>query len=357
MKKSSASVKPKAAARKAAPKKAAAKKQTAAPKKTVAKRVKDTVPSPSKERKASGKNFKIITVNRIELELTNLDKYYWDDLKITKGDVINYYNKIYNYIIPYLKDRPESMKRNPNGIKDEGFFQKDMRGEAPDWADNIQLYSESVNKNIDYFLCNNKAALLYMANLGCIEINPWNSRTKAIDKPDYIIIDIDPSEKNSFDDVIEVANAVKEVLDEAKATAYVKTSGASGMHVYIPLGAKYDYDHARMFAELIAHLTVERLPDLTTTERSLSKRAKDKIYVDYLQNRRGQTLASVYSLRPKPGATVSTPLEWKEVKKGLHPSKFTIKTIFKRLASKGDLFKPVLGKGVDMQKCLKILGA
>ncbi|WP_153796512.1 non-homologous end-joining DNA ligase [Foetidibacter luteolus] len=306
---------------------------------------------------AAKKEDKAVTIEGKKLQLTNLQKLYWEEEKITKGDVIDYYSKIYRYIIPYLKDRPQSMKRNPNGIKDEGFFQKDMRGEAPEWADTIELYSESANKHIDYFLCNNKASLIYMANLGCIEINPWNSRTKSLDNPDYIIMDIDPSEKNSFDDVIEVAKAVKTVLDKAGAAAFLKTSGASGMHVYVPLGAKYDYDHARAFAELVAHLTVELLPNLTTTERSLSKRPKNKLYVDYLQNRKGQTLASAYSLRPRPGATVSTPLEWKELKKGLHPSKFTIQTIFKRLDAKGDIFKPVLGKGVDMRKCLKNLGA
>ena len=352
MKKSSVTAS-KPAAKKAV--KAAAKKKTPAAKKSSVE--KDAAAAPVKEKKTLKKGSKLVTIDNIQLELTNTQKIFWDDLKITKEDVINYYDKIFDYIIPYLKDRPESMKRMPNGIKDEGFFQKDMKGLAPGWADTVKLYSESVQKDIEYFICNNKAALVYMANLGCIEINPWNSRLKKINNPDYLIIDIDPSEKNDFEDVIEVAKAVKEVLNEGGAVGYPKTSGASGMHVYVPLGAKYDYDHARMFAELVAHLTVEKLPDLTTTERSLSKRAKDKIYVDYLQNRKGQTLAAAYSLRPKPGATVSTPLEWSEVKTGLHPSTFDIKTIFKRIEKKGDLFKPVLGKGIDMQRCLKKLNA
>jgi len=335
--------------------KKAAQKKAAASKKAVTK--KDAAPTPAKEKKTLKKGSKLVTIDNIQLELTNTQKIFWDDLKITKEDVINYYDKIFDYIIPYLEGRPESMKRMPNGINDEGFFQKDMRGLAPEWADTVKLYSESVHRDIEYFICNNKASLIYMANLGCIEINPWNSRIKKIDNPDYLIMDIDPSEKNDFEDVIEVTKAVKEVLDKAGAVGYPKTSGASGMHVYVPLGAKYDYEHAKMFAELVAHLTVEKLPDLTTTERSLSKRAKDKIYVDYLQNRKGQTLAAAYSLRPKPGATVSTPLEWSEVKTGLHPSKFDIKTIFKRIEKKGDIFKPVLGKGIDMQKCLKKLNA
>jgi bifunctional non-homologous end joining protein LigD len=308
-------------------------------------------------RKASGKpeaDSGIVKVQGHELKFTHLDKIYWPDEGITKGEVIEYYNSIHKYILPYLKDRPQSLKRNPNGIADKGFFHKDAGDAAPEWVDSIELYSESADKEIDYILCNNKATLLYLNNLGCIEINPWNSRVKSLDNPDYLIMDIDPSEKSTFDEVIDAALVIKDILTKAGAASFCKTSGASGLHVYVPLGAKYDYEQARSFAEIVATLTMEQLPDTTTMERSLNKR-KNKIYLDYLQNKRGQTLASVYSLRPVPGATISTPLDWKEVKRGLSPAQFTMKTLPKRLDKKGDLFKGVLMKGIDMAKCLKKL--
>ncbi len=294
---------------------------------------------------------KIITVEKQQLELTHLKKVYFPDDGITKGDIINYYNSVSKYILPYLKDRPESLKRNPNGIRDDGFFQKDMKETAPDWAETITLHSDAAKKDIEYFLCNNKSSLLYLANLGCIEINPWNSTIKNLDNPDYLILDIDPSDKNTFDEVVDIALIIKEILDKAGAASYCKTSGSSGLHIYVPLDAQYSYDECRMFAELLAHLTVEQAPEIATTERALNKR-NDKMYIDFLQNKRGQTLASVYSVRPRRGATVSMPLEWKEVKRGLHPSQFTIKNAVQRIERKGDLFKGVLGKGIDLQKCL-----
>ncbi len=300
---------------------------------------------------------KKITVSKRPLKLTHLNKIFWPEEKLTKKDVIDYYNTVSKFILPHLKNRPQSLKRNPNGITDKGFFQKDAGDEVPDWIDSVEIFSESNNKEVDYVLCNDKAALIFLANWGCIEFNPWNSRIKFTDFPDYLIIDIDPSEQNDFDDVVEVAKTVKRVLDNAKAPSYCKTSGATGMHVYVPLGAKHTYEHVRAFAELIASLVHEHLPEITTMERSLKKREKDKVYIDYLQNSRGQTLASAYSLRPRPGAPVSTPLEWKEVKRGLKPERFNIKTTPKRLQKKGDLFRPVLWKknSIDLKKCLREL--
>ena len=299
---------------------------------------------------------KKVKVNNHTLSLTNLNKVYWPKEKFTKGDLINYYEKISPYILPYLKGRPLSLKRNPNGILDDGFFQKDFGALAPAWIPKAEVESDSNKKNIEYIMCENKAALMYIANLGCIEINPWNSLYKKMDFPTYMIIDIDPSDKNSFEEVIETALAAKDVLDAAGADCYCKTSGATGLHVYVPMGGKYDYEQVKNFGHLVAHLISLRVPKFTSLERSLSKRG-NKIYVDFLQNRRGQTLASAYSVRPRPGATVSTPLEWKEVKKGLRPSQFTIENIFDRLEKKGDLFTPVLKKGIDLKKCLEKLEA
>jgi bifunctional non-homologous end joining protein LigD len=294
---------------------------------------------------------RIVTVNGHDLKLTNQTKIFWPDEGYTKGDVLSYYNKVAAYILPYLKDRPQSLKRNPGGIEDKGFYHKDAGDKAPDWVKSTEVYSESGNKTIDYILCNDKATLLYLNNLGCIEINPWNSRVQKPDNPDYLIMDIDPSEKNTFNQVVDVALAIKEVLDKAKCTCYPKTSGATGIHVYIPLGGTYTYDQARPFSELIANLVNEQLPDFTTVERPLNQR-KGRIYIDFLQNRRGQTLSSVYSIRPVPGASVSTPLLWKEVKRGLSPLDFTIKTIHKRLDKIGDIFGNVLTDKNDLRKCI-----
>jgi len=295
-----------------------------------------------------------VKIDNHVLQLTNLTKMYWPDNNITKGELIGYYASIGKYILPYLKDRPQSLKRNPNGITDKGFFHKDAGDEAPSWVKSKPIYSESTDKDVDYIICNDQATLTYLNNLGCIEINPWNSTTRHLDKPDYLIMDIDPSEGNTFDQVIETVQAVKEVLDRAGVKGYCKTSGATGLHVYIPLYAQYTYDQTRPFAELIAVLTHHLLPDTTTVERMLNKR-KGRIYIDFLQNRRGQTLASVYSARPVPGASVSAPLEWKEVKPGLHPNDFTIFNMLKRIEKKGDLFANVLKEKTDITKAIRML--
>ncbi len=296
----------------------------------------------------------VIKIGKDKVNITNRHKIFWPDEGYTKGDVIDYYEKIADYILPHLKDRPLSLKRNPNGIRDEGFYHKDAGEHAPSYTKVFPVESESSNKTIDYIVCNKKATLLYLANLGCIEMNLWNSTTKKPDNPSWLVIDIDPSVKNSFTEVVEVALVTKKIFDKAGIDCYCKTSGASGLHVYAPMKNKYDYDTVKDFAHIIASLVQEQLPKTTSLERSLKKRG-DKIYIDYLQNRRGQTLASVYSLRPKPGATVSTPLEWKEVNAKLHPSQFTIENIFERLKKKGDLFKEVLTGSSDIKDGLKKL--
>jgi bifunctional non-homologous end joining protein LigD len=293
---------------------------------------------------------------KTKVKATNINKIYFPDDEITKGDVIDYYQQMADYILPYLKGRPQSLLRMPNGINAQGFFHKDAGVDAPTFVKTKELFSESTNKNINYIICDNKATLAYMNNLGSIEINPWHSTIQALDNPDYLIIDIDPSKENSFNQVIEAANVVKQVLDKAGAASYCKTSGASGLHVYVPVAKKYSYEQAKDFTYLICMLASEQLPGFTTLERNLQKRGNKHIYMDYLQNRRGQTIACAYSLRPKPGATVSTPLLWKEVKAGLTPQDFTINNILKRVKKRGDIFSPILGKGIDLNKCLKKLG-
>jgi bifunctional non-homologous end joining protein LigD len=295
-----------------------------------------------------------IRVGRHSVVISNRKKIYWPEEGYTKGDLLDYYDRISDYILPHLKDRPLSLKRNPNGITDPGFYHKDAGEHAPSFVTVFPVESGSSKKTIDYIVCNNKATLLYVVNLGCIEINPWNSTIKKPDHPTWLVIDIDPSDENTFEDVVDVALVTKSVLDKAGVDCYCKTSGSTGLHIYLPMKNRYDYDTVRDFAHIIAALVQEQLPGTTTLERSLSKRGP-KIYVDYLQNSGGQTLASVYSLRPVKGAHVSTPLEWKEVNHKLHPSKFNIRNIWKRLEKKGDLFQPVLAGSTDIHKALKKL--
>ncbi|SHG71829.1 DNA ligase D [Chryseobacterium vrystaatense] len=298
---------------------------------------------------------KEITLNKHKVKLTNQDKMYFPKDGITKGDVIEYYQSVASYILPYLKNRPLSLNRFPNGIEEQGFYQKDAGDHMPDWIKTTEVYSESNDKNIDYVYCNDKATLAYLNNLGCIDLNPWNSALPDLEHPDYLVLDLDPSKKNTFDDVIETALQVNEVLNEVKIKGYCKTSGSTGIHIYIPMGGKYDFDQVKDFAHILMKQVNEKLPKLTTLERSLQKRDDKKIYLDYLQNRTGQTLASVYSLRPKEGGSVSMPLEWDEVKPGLKPTDFTIHNALERIKEKGDIFKPVLGKGIDMMKALELL--
>jgi bifunctional non-homologous end joining protein LigD len=319
------------------------------------KRMKKDRPEKSKETeaKSDNKNRRTVAIEGQEVPLSSLDKVYFPDEGYTKGELIDYYQSISAVLLPYLKDRPQSLLRHPNGIAKPGFFQKDT-DHTPDWVRTVALRAESTGEDVDYLVCDNKATLAYMNNLGCIQLNPWNSRLANLDKPDYMVIDLDPGD-NTYDEVIEVALVAKEILDKAGAESYVKTSGATGMHLYVPLGAKYTFEQSKQFALMVAQLIHKRLPELTSLERNPKARSK-QVYLDYLQNAIGQTVASVYSARPRAGATVSTPLRWEEVKPGLHPSAFTIKNVPERIRKMGDLFKGVLGEGVDLEACLRELG-
>ena len=234
-------------------------------------------------KKRMGKDDVLKKIGKQELKLTNQNKIYFPEDDITKGDVIDFYQSISKYILPHLKDRPQSMNRYPNGIKGLSFFQKDAAEETPEWIETQKVFSESSDKYINYIICNDRETMAYLNNLGCIELNIWTSKIKKADNPDYLVLDLDPSEKNSFEDVIETAQAVKEVLDLAGVGGYPKTSGSSGIHVYIPMNAKYSYDQVKNFGHLLMQMVQKKLPDLTTLERSLQKRDKNKIYLDYLQ--------------------------------------------------------------------------
>jgi len=284
------------------------------------------------------------------LKFTNLDKNYWPEERITKRDMINYYAAIADYILPYLKDRPQSLNRFPEGIKGFSFYQKNVEDKVAPWIERFPYTSESDGETKEFMVCTGKASLLYMANLGCIELNPWHSRVSKPNNPDYCLIDLDP-DTNTFNQVIDTALEIKNILDEIGAPSFVKTSGSTGMHILIPLGAKYTFDQSRMLAELIVGVANKRLPATTSVLRTPAKR-KGKIYLDFLQNRQIQTMAVAYSLRPKPGATVSAPLRWEEVKRGLKMTDFNIYNMPQRLAHEGDLLKGLLGKGINMKTVL-----
>jgi bifunctional non-homologous end joining protein LigD len=290
-------------------------------------------------------------VNGRELKFTNLSKLYWPKEKITKRDMINYYYTMVPYMLPYMKDRPQSLNRHPNGIQGESFYQKNVAGKVDDWITTHHYKNTTHEGEKTFFVCTDEASLLYIAKLGCIEMNPWHSRIQSPDNPDWCVIDLDP-DTNSFEQVIEAANVFKKILDAVDIPSYPKTSGSTGIHIYIPLGAKYSYEQSKQLAELIVTFAHDELGDFTSIIRNPAKR-KGKIYLDFLQNRAIQTIAAPYSLRPKPGATASAPLHWEEIKKGLSIQDFTIFNVLERVKSEGDLFRGVLGRGIDLQKVLK----
>jgi bifunctional non-homologous end joining protein LigD len=293
-------------------------------------------------------------INGHDLKFTNLSKIFWPEEGYTKRDMLNYYYQVTPYILPYMKDRPQTLNRFPNGIHGQSFYQKDVTGKVPSWIKTHKYFSEGDQREKHFLVCTDEASLLYIASLGCIEVNPWSSRTQTPDNPDWCAIDLDPDKKTKFEQVIEAAQVTKEILDALDVPAYCKTSGSTGLHIYIPLGAKYDYEESKEFARAIVKIVQSQIPMYTTIERKVSDR-NGKMYLDFLQNRPQATLAGVYSLRPKSGAPVSMPVDWVEVKKGLKMSDFTIKNAIARLTETGDLFKGVLGKGISIEKSLKKL--
>lgn len=291
--------------------------------------------------------------DREEARLTNLDKIFWPEDGFTKGDLIDYYRSISKYILPFLKDRPESLNRLPNGIAAPGFYQKDMTGHIPRWLKTERIFSESADKSIDYVLCQDERSLLYIVNLGCIEINPWFSRIGNLNHPDFMVIDLDP-DGNNFDHVIEIAHEFRQLFESVGMKSFCKTSGATGIHIGVPMGAKYDFDQVREFAEMACRIVVKKFPATTSVDRSPQRRRK-KIYLDFLQNRRGQTLAAPFCVRPHKGAPVSMPLPWEELKKGLKPEQFNIQNAMRLIPKNKLIWDGVLGIGADLRKCRALL--
>lgn len=285
------------------------------------------------------------------VDFTNTDKIFWPKTKLTKGDVIAHYDRIADYILPYLIDRPESLRRNPDGIASDGFFQKNVAGAVPKWIKTRKIKSESAEKAVEWLLCQDKETLLFLANYGCIEMNPWSSRVGSLNNPDYIIFDLD-SKNAPMKNIVLTALKLKEILDSLHVPAFIKTSGGNGLHVFIPVKPKYSYEQTRDFSHLISQMVHRDLPAITSLERMPSKR-KGKVYLDFLQNGKGKTMASIYSLRPREGAGVSTPLEWDEINESLDLKKFNINTIENRLAEKGDLWHGFFTDRIDLKEILK----
>ncbi len=295
----------------------------------------------------------VITIDGHEIKFTNLDKIYWPKEKITKRDMINYYYQLAPLMLPYMKDRPQSLNRYPDGINGESFYQKNVAGKVPDWITKHAYENTTREGQKTFYVCTNEASLLYIANLGCIEMNPWHSRIESPDNPDWCVIDLDP-DTNSFEEVIDAARVIKNILSSFNIPSFPKTSGSTGIHIYIPLGAQYTYDQSKQLAELIVTFAHDEMRSFTSLERNPAKR-KGKIYLDFLQNRAIQTIAAPYSLRPKPGATASAPLHWDEIKEGLSIGDFTIYNMAERVKEMGDLFNGVLGKGIDLAEVLETI--
>ena len=284
--------------------------------------------------------------------LTHLDKIYFPVPGYTKRQVLAYYFEAAPFLLPFLRDRPLVLHRYPNGSEAESFYQKDAGAEKPPWMRTLPILSEERAKDIDYYVADDLASLLFLTNLGCIEHHPWSSPAERLDQPDYFFFDLDPVEGTPFSTVVEVAREILKMLDRLEMTAFLKTSGATGFHLYLPLDPVYTYEQTRTFAEIVARVIAARMEDRVTLERKVDKRGPGKVYIDYSQNAMGRPLASVYSVRPFPQATVSAPVKVNELRKTLTPARFTIKTMPARLKKEGDLWKEFFESRQTMESAL-----
>lgn len=275
----------------------------------------------------------IVKIGREQVSVTSLDRIYWPDEKLTKFDLLCFYLKVADYLVPYLKDRPAILQRWPRGIKAPMFFQQDLES-APEFIKTKRLTNQE-GRDLDYAVFSTTASLLHFVNLGNIEQHPWHSTVQHLDKPDWIAIDLDPKSA-PWENVLQVALVVKDVADEIGLEVFPKTSGSSGLHVYIPLKPKNGYEQVAEFARLLAVEVARRAPSIATVERTIAKRKSTQVYVDWMQNARGKSLASVFTARAKPGATVSMPLTWKQVSQGVKIADFTITNVPDLLQKNGD---------------------
>ena len=266
----------------------------------------------------------ILEVEGQPVSLTSLERVYWPDEKITKFDLIRYYLEVSLHIMPFLKDRPAILQRWPRGIKAPMFFQQDLE-RAPSFIKTVRLTNQA-GRQLDYAVYTTTASLLHLVNLGTIEQHPWHSTIAKLDNPDWIAIDLDPKAA-PWENVLQVALTSKEVCDEIGLNAFPKTSGSSGIHIYLPLKPTNKYESVAEFSRLLAGEIARRAPKIATVERTIAKRKKEQVYVDWMQNARGKSLASVFTARAKPKATVSMPLTWKQIEQGVKISDFTVRNV------------------------------
>src|SRR6266581_2570699 len=278
----------------------------------------------------------ILEIDSEHVLLTHIDRVYWPTEKITKFDLLCYYLQLGPHILPFLKDRPAILQRYPRGINAPMFFQQDLES-APPFIKTVQLTNQE-GRELNYAVYTTVGSLLHFVNLGTIEQHPWHSTVKHLDNPDYLMLDLDPKQA-PWKNVLEVALVCKEVFDELGLPSFPKTSGSSGIHIYLPLRPKYDYAKIASVAQALASEVAQRAPRIATTQRSLAKRQKQQVYVDAMQNARGKTIAAPYSVRAKPGATVSMPLTWKQIEKGVKISDYTIKNVQGLIKKDGDAWK------------------
>jgi bifunctional non-homologous end joining protein LigD len=283
----------------------------------------------------------ILTVEGKEVRLTNLRKIFWPELGLTKGDLLQYYADVAHVLLPHISNRAMVMKRYPHGAAGEFFFMKRAPTPRPPWIETCRIDHGHGNV-IDFPMVQDLAALLWVINLGCIDLNQWYATCDDVDRPDYLHFDLDPGVGAMFDRVLEAAQVVHQALDTLKMPSYAKTTGSKGVHVYIPIVRGPEQKQVWTFAKTVAQTLAAARPDLMTAEYRREKRPRGRVLVDYNQNRWGSTLASVYSARPRPEATVSTPVTWKEVATGVRIEDFTVKTVPARVAKLGDLWKPLL---------------
>jgi bifunctional non-homologous end joining protein LigD len=288
----------------------------------------------------------------VTLALSSLDKVFFPRERLTKGDLLRYYTRVEGFILPVMRDRPLVLRRYPNGIDGESFYQQKAPDRVPPGV-RVETIRNERGERQRRLIGGDLGTLLYTIQLGAISVDPWHSRVPKLDEADFTILDLDPGPKASFSRVVEVAKIVQEELDALKLTAVAKTSGSSGMHIIIPLEPGVSDEAAVLAAQLIATRVVARAPSIATIERSVGARAPGAIYVDYLQNIRAKTVAAAYSVRARPGATVSTPLEWNEVDGALDPRDLTIETVPDRLSRHGDIWARVMKKGSSIRALLE----
>jgi len=290
------------------------------------------------------------------VRLSHLNKVYFPESGYTKRELLAYYYRMADFILPFLRDRPLVLRRYPDGIKGQAFFQKDMREGLPDWFKAVPVDSEERGKQIHYATADDRASLLFLTSLGCIDHNPWSSRYADLDHPDYFFFDLDPSEGTEFSVAVTIAGALHEKLQELRLASFLKTSGATGIHIYIPVAPVYTYEQLRTFAEIVARTVTSEHANLVTNERSVAKRPAGRILIDVQQNAHGRPLAAPYSVRAFPKAPVSAPILPQELRKNLRPETLNIKTVFARMKEKGDLWGNFWKRQQRLEEAIELLG-